>query len=116
MAVTVAEAEAVAAAVAEAVAVAVAVAVLSLSAQLTSSLSTQFASKLSQKLVFHARRAYKDKKHYMRALSRPKMTTLTMKITFLEISSGSSGSTGNGGSNSRSDPPPTRAGGQDDGS
>ena len=53
------------------------------------------------------------------------MTTLTMKTTFLELtagsggsaeSGGSAGSSGNGAANVRSDPPPTRAGGQDDGS
>ena len=53
------------------------------------------------------------------------MTTLTMKTAFLELAAGSTGSGGSGGStgsagngaaNVRSDPPPTRAGGQDDGS
>ena len=50
------------------------------------------------------------------------MTTLTMKTAFLELAAGSAGSAGSGGSggngaaNVRSDPPPTRAGGQDDGS
>ena len=47
------------------------------------------------------------------------MTTLSMKSPILEQSggsSGSSGSTGNGVSRVRADPPPTRAGGQDDGS
>ena len=57
VAVAVAEAEAVAVAVAEAVAV------LSLSAQLTSSLSAQ---KLSQKLVFGARRPQKSPKNITR--------------------------------------------------
>ena len=47
------------------------------------------------------------------------MTTLTMKTAFLELAAGSAGSAGSGGNgaaNVRSDPPPTRAGGQDDGS
>ena len=59
------------------------------------------------------------KKHKVRAPSRPKMTTLTMKTAFLELAAGSAGSArsgGNGAANVRSDPPPTRAGGQDDGS
>ena len=45
--------------------------------------------------------------------------TITMKTASLEFASGSSGSagsSGNGAANVRSDPPPTRAGGQDDGS
>ena len=50
------------------------------------------------------------------------MTTLSMKSPILEQSAGSAGSggsagsAGNGGSRVRADPPPTRAGGQDDGS
>ena len=44
------------------------------------------------------------------------MTTLSMKSPILEQSGGSGGSTGNGVSRVRADPPPTRAGGQDDGS
>ena len=56
------------------------------------------------------------------------MTTLSMKNAFLELTAGSAGSagpagsagsaglSGNGAANVGSDPPPTRAGGQDDGS
>ena len=46
------------------------------------------------------------------------MTTLSMKSRILESggSAGSTGSRGNGVSRVRADPPPTRAGGQDDGS
>ena len=58
----------------------------------------------------------KSKKHQAGAPSRLKMTTLTMKMPDLELASGSTGSAGNGAANVRSDPTPTRAGGQDDGS
>ena len=49
--------------------------------------------------------------------SGPRVTTLSKKTLFWELaggSSGSIGSSGNGSTNFRSDPPPTRAVGQDD--
>ena len=115
VAVAVAEAEAVAVAVAEAVAVAVAVLFSVCTTHIfpVYTIRIKIVSKVGVSCEVSLK---KSKKHHAGAPSRPKMTTLKMETTFLEFTAGSTGSSGNGAANVRSDPPPTRAGGQDDGS